>query len=93
MQLIDLHADTLTALYYRSGEKLKDQEFLRELPVANLAQNNCAIDLAKLRQADSLAQFFVLWLNLHACELHKISPWDLFMKQRDCQNCYFLFLS
>jgi membrane dipeptidase len=81
MQLIDLHADTLTALYYRSGEKLKDQEFLRELPVANLAQNNCAIDLAKLRQADSLAQFFVLWLNLHACELHKLSPWDLFMKQ------------
>ena len=81
MKLIDLHADTLTALYYTHGEKLKDQEFLRDAPVANLAQNNCAIDLSKLRQADSLAQFFVLWLNLQGCERHQIDPWDLFIKQ------------
>ncbi len=81
MKLIDLHADTLTALYYMNGEKLKDQEFLRDYPIANLAQNNFAIDLVKLRQADSLAQFFVLWLNLQGCERYQMSPWDLFIKQ------------
>lgn len=81
MKLIDLHADTLTALYYMNGEKLKDQEFLRDYPIANLAQNDFAIDLVKLRQADSLAQFFVLWLNLQGCERYQMSPWDLFIKQ------------
>lgn len=81
MKLIDLHADTLTALYYMNGEKLKDQEFLRDYPIANLAQNDFAIDLVKLCQADSLAQFFVLWLNLQGCERYQMSPWDLFIKQ------------
>lgn len=81
MKLIDLHADTLTALYYMDGEKLKDQEFLRDYPIASLAQNHFAIDLVKLRQADSLAQFFVLWLNLQGCKRHQMTPWDLFIKQ------------
>ncbi len=79
MQLIDLHADTLTSLYYEMSAG-KNQEFKLNTPVSNLTANTLAIDVAKLKQADSLAQFFVLWLNLQACKEYKISPWEHFLK-------------
>lgn len=81
MKLIDLHADTLTALYYDVNNWQAEQEFILTSPVNNLDINPLHIDLAKLRQADSLAQFFVLWLNIKNCLKYKLSPWDLFIKQ------------
>lgn len=81
MKLIDLHADTLTALYYDVDNWQPEQEFILTTPVNNLDLNPLHIDLAKLRQADSLAQFFVLWMNLKNCLKYKLSPWDLFIKQ------------
>lgn len=80
MQLIDLHADTITSLYYQQGQSVKNQEFVLAEPFANLTSNQLAIDLDKLEQADSLAQFFVLWLNLKACQEYKISSWEHFVK-------------
>lgn len=91
MKLIDLHADTITALYYADIAS-KEQEFILDKPVYNLDKNPKQIDLAKLRNADSLAQFFVLWLNMQNCQKYNISAWDLFIKQynvlRDQLNKY-----
>lgn len=81
MSLIDLHADTITAMYYDINNWQHEQEFILENPRLNLAKNNLHIDLDKLQQADSLAQFFVCWLNLKGCEKYNITPWDLFIKQ------------
>lgn len=80
MQLIDLHADTITALYYDINNYQPEQEFVRTKPYSELHENNLHIDLAKLRQADSLAQFFVLWLNLKACLKYQYSPWQHFCR-------------
>lgn len=81
VKLIDLHADTISSLYYDPLNWQSEQEFILEQPVANLDKNLLHIDLDKLRQADSLAQFFVLWLNLKNCVKYRVSPWQLFMKQ------------
>ncbi|RTL02068.1 MAG: membrane dipeptidase [Proteobacteria bacterium] len=81
VKLIDLHADTISSLYYDPLNWQVEQEFLLEQPVASLDKNLLHIDLDKLRQANSLAQFFVLWLNLKNCDKYRISPWQLFMKQ------------
>jgi membrane dipeptidase len=81
MKLIDLHADTITALYYDKNNWEKEQEFILDIPANNLDINSLAIDLHKLRTADSLAQFFVLWLNIKNCLKYQISPWNLFLKQ------------
>jgi|LauGreDrversion4_2_1035121.scaffolds.fasta_scaffold34537_2 membrane dipeptidase len=80
MKLIDLHADTITALYYDPQAYSPEQEFILNAPVSNLAQNELHIDLPRLRQADSLAQFFVLWLNLKACDKYQVEPWAHFIK-------------
>jgi membrane dipeptidase len=81
MKLIDLHADTLTALYYDPTVSGIAQEFVNTNTHHRLDNNSLQIDLNKLRQADSLAQFFVLWLNLKKCEEHNITAWQLFIKQ------------
>lgn len=81
MKLIDLHADTITAMYYDNTNWQVEQEFILDKPILNLDKNNLHIDLDKLKQADSLAQFFVCWLNLKACEKYNITAWDLFVKQ------------
>lgn len=81
MKLIDLHADTLTSLYYDVNNWQPEQEFILTSPVNELEKNNLCIDLEKLRAADSIAQFFVLWLNLKNCLKYQVSPWNLFMKQ------------
>lgn len=80
MKLIDLHADTITALYYDPDAYSPEQEFILNAPVGNLAKNKLHIDLERLQQADSLAQFFVLWLNLKACDKYKVDPWVHFIK-------------
>jgi membrane dipeptidase len=80
MKLIDLHADTITALYYDPDAYCPEQEFILNVPVSNLAKNKLHIDLERLQQADSLAQFFVLWLNLKACDKYKVDPWGHFIK-------------
>lgn len=80
MKLIDLHADTITALYYNPEHYAPEQEFILDNPVEALAKNQLYIDLDKLRLADSLAQFFVLWLNLKACDKYRVKPWDHFVK-------------
>ena len=51
MKLIDLHCDTVLRLF----EEKKA-----------LAANDCGVDLQKLKQADSLAQFFALFVDLEA---------------------------
>ncbi len=81
MKLIDLHADTLTALYYDPAINGVAQEFTGQSTFHRLDKNTLHIDLEKLRQADSLAQFFVLWLNYKKCEEHGITAWQLFTKQ------------
>ena len=80
MKLIDLHADTITALYYDPHAYSPEQEFISNAPVGNLAKNELHIDLERLKQADSLAQFFVLWLNLKACDKYQVEPWAHFIK-------------
>lgn len=80
MQLIDLHADTITALYYDMNNFVPEQEFISDKAHVHLAKNNLQVDLDKLRVADSLAQFFVLWLHLDNCKKYKIDPWDHFIK-------------
>jgi membrane dipeptidase len=80
MKLIDLHADTITALYYDMKNYQSEQEFIREQPFNSLSKNNLQLDIHKLKAADSLAQFFVLWLNLDKCHKHSISPWNHFLK-------------
>lgn len=80
MKLIDLHADTITALYYDPDAYSPEQEFILNAPVGNLAKNKLHIDLERLQQADSLAQFFVLWLNLKACDKYQVDPWTHFVK-------------
>ncbi len=80
MKLIDLHADTITALYYDPHAYSPEQEFILNAPVGNLAKNELHIDLERLKEADSLAQFFVLWLNLKACDKYQVEPWAHFIK-------------
>lgn len=81
MKLIDLHADTLTALYYDPAISGVAQEFTNQSTFHRLDKNTLHIDLEKLRKVDSLAQFFVLWLNYKKCEEHGITAWQLFTKQ------------
>lgn len=83
MKLIDLHADTITALYYDIQHYQPEQEFILEQPRQGILSNDLHIDLAKLRAADSLIQFFVLWLNLKACIARQVDPWQHFMKLYD----------
>lgn len=83
MQLIDLHADTITALYYDIDNYQPEQEFIRSEPQVELRRNNLHIDLEKLHQADSLAQFFVLWLNLKGCLKYQRNPWQHFCRMYD----------
>lgn len=80
MKLIDLHADTITALYYKAGNCVAESEFINELPKSKLASNEHQVDINKLKLASSMAQFFVLWLNLEKCKKYKISAWDQFIK-------------
>ena len=82
-KLIDLHADTITALYYDLDNYQAEQEFILASPRQNLVNNSLHIDIAKLKQADSLAQFFVLWLNIKACLKYQVSPWVHFVKLYD----------
>ncbi len=72
MELIDLHADTITALYYEAGNFIAESEFINDLPVSELANNKHQIDIHKLKLASSQAQFFVLWLNLAKCKKYDI---------------------
>ncbi len=81
MKLIDLHADTLTAMYYNPQISGLAQEFTNQNVFHALNKNTLHIDLDKLVQAESLAQFFVLWLNLKKCGEYNISAWELFQKQ------------
>lgn len=80
MKLIDLHADTITALYYDVDNFQAESEFIKSIPCNELAKNRHRIDIVKLKKADSMAQFFVLWLNLEKCYKHNVSAWDHFLK-------------
>lgn len=80
MKLIDLHADTITALYYDMSNFNKACEYTQDKVFCGLNKNNLHIDLEKLKQADSLAQFFVLWLNLDNCIKYNVTPWNQFIK-------------
>lgn len=80
MRLIDLHADTITALYYNKEHNVDNSEFINDKVVGTLLNNTCQIDIDKLKQANSLAQFFVLWLNLKSCEKYGVSAWEHFTK-------------
>lgn len=80
MKLIDFHADTITTLYYDLDNFVSDSEFIYREPQSALAKNQHRIDIAKLKAADSLAQFFALWLNLEKCHKYNISAWEHFLK-------------
>lgn len=81
MKLIDWHADTITTLYDEIRRYHADQEKNPDAAMVcpSLAHNNLRVDLDKLVAADSLAQFFVLWLNLRSCEKYQVRPWDHFV--------------
>ena len=53
--LIDLHCDTLSALY-KNGEK------------ASLTENDLCVNIKGLRQGNSLAQFFACYVNAKESE-------------------------
>ena len=55
MSLIDLHCDTLSALY-KNGEK------------ASLTENDLCVNIKGLRQGNSLAQFFACYVNAKESE-------------------------
>lgn len=80
MKLIDLHADTITTLYYDLDNFVSDSEFIYPVPQNELAKNKHRIDVAKLKAADSLVQFFALWLNLEKCNKYNVSAWEHFLK-------------
>ena len=80
MKLIDLHADTITTLYYDLDNFESDSEFIYPEPQSQLAKNKHRIDITKLQAADSMAQFFALWLNLEKSHKYNVSPWEHFLK-------------
>ncbi|GBG55527.1 dipeptidase [Sporomusaceae bacterium FL31] len=57
MKLIDLHCDTISVLYK-----------LTQAHAGGLKANNLHVDLQKLAKANSLAQFFAMYINLEATE-------------------------
>lgn len=57
MKIIDLHCDTISVLYKHA-----------QAHAGGLKANNLHIDLQKLSKANSLAQFFAMYINLEATE-------------------------
>lgn len=57
MKMIDLHCDTISVLYKHA-----------QAHAGGLKANNLHIDLQKLAKANSLAQFFAMYINLEATE-------------------------
>lgn len=66
MKMIDLHCDTILRLY---GED----------PSQNLMRNNFHVDLEKLKNSDSLAQFFALFIDLEETRKNGKDPWIEYM--------------
>ena len=61
MNLIDMHCDTLGKLKWEPGTRLRE--------------NNCSIDLMKMKQAGSLAQFFACFI--YAKRFQDGDMWEL----------------
>jgi membrane dipeptidase len=78
MPLIDLHVDTITALYSDPSDSSRDEFALTNFQ--DLRSNGLQVDLDKLQQGQVIAQFFVLWLNLRKCQQHQVKPWEHFLK-------------
>lgn len=63
MRLIDMHCDTMSILHNDTKQR-------------HLYSNDLQIDIKKLQQADSKAQFFALFLHLASLKKDNISPFD-----------------
>lgn len=61
MRTVDMHCDTISALLRKRRAK----------EAAGLRENNCHIDIRKMRKGNYLLQNFALFVNLGACE----DPW------------------
>lgn len=61
MRTVDMHCDTISALLRKRRAK----------EAAELRENNCHIDIQKMRKGDYLLQNFALFVNLGACG----DPW------------------
>lgn len=62
MRTVDMHCDTISALLWKRRAK----------EAAGLRENNCHIDIQKMRKGNYLLQNFALFVNLGACE----DPWQ-----------------
>ncbi|MGI6586359.1 MAG: membrane dipeptidase [Gracilibacteraceae bacterium] len=67
MKLIDLHCDTILSCINSNGE-------------VKLEKNNLCIDIKKLKKADSLAQFFAMYVDLKKYS----APMDRCLDMIDC---------
>ncbi len=68
MKLIDLHCDTAFRFF-------EDRE--RE----GLYRNNYHVDIQKLKQSHSAAQFFALFVNRNKCIKEDLPVWDAFLQK------------
>lgn len=66
MKMIDFHCDTILRLY-------------EENPEANLYKNDFHVDIKKLEQSNSLAQFFALFVDLEKNIKEGKDPWIEYM--------------
>lgn len=58
MRIVDMHCDTISALL---GKKRAGEE-------TGLRENDCHLDLHKMRKGDYLLQNFALFVNIGVCE-------------------------
>ena len=70
MRLIDLHCDTIWRI---------DQSH----QIQGLYQNNLHVDIQKLKQSDSQAQFFALFEDWHHLIKKDKKPWETFLERYD----------
>ena len=57
MRTVDMHCDTISVLLQKK----------RANKAAGLRENDCHIDIGKMREGDYLLQNFALFVNLGAC--------------------------
>ena len=62
MRTVDMHCDTISVLLQKK----------RANKAAGLRENDCHIDIGKMRKGDYLLQNFALFVNLGACG----DPWQ-----------------
>lgn len=67
MKLIDLHCDTILGIG-RTGKSLRE--------------NDMHLDLQKMKQADTLAQCFAIFVHQEACKRNGINPYDFYQQYK-----------